>query len=167
REYDVKLVAAHVNHGWRPEADADARFCQDVAHTLGIGYEQAHLHELMGKKFNGSHEEMARHARRSFFMHCAQNYQADRIALAHHADDQQETFFIRMLRGATLTGLASMRSRHDMYVRPLLHTYKEDMLAYLHAHSISYCHDATNADTRYLRNRIRHTVVPVLKACDE
>jgi len=165
--HDLKLIAAHLNHGWRPEADEDARFCRALAQELGIEYVQAHLNHFNDAlQSNGSAEALGRRARRLFFEQCAREHGADRIALAHHADDQQETFFIRMIRGTTLSGLVGMRPQHGQYVRPLLHVYKKDILAYLHEHGIAYRLDATNTDTRYLRNSIRHTVLPALKVCD-
>lgn len=165
--HNVKLIAAHLNHGWRIEADGDAQFCRALAQELGIAYVQAHLADFKDRiQSNGSDEALGRCARRLFFEQCAREHDADRIALAHHADDQQETFFIRMIRGTTLSGLVGIRPQHGQYVRPLLHVYKTAILAYLHEHGIVYRLDVTNTDTRYLRNNIRHTVLPALKACD-
>ena len=165
--HNLKLIAVHLNHGWRAESDEDAQFCRALAQELGIEYVQAHLTDFKDKvRYQGSSEELGRRARRLFFEQCAREHGADRIALAHHADDQQETFFIRMIRGTTLSGLVGMRPQHGQYVRPLLHVYKTAILAYLHEHGIAYRLDATNTDTRYLRNKIRHTVLPALKACD-
>jgi len=165
--HNLKLIAAHLNHGWRAEAEEDANFCRSLAQQLDITYVQAHLADFKDRiQSNGSAEAFGRRARRLFFEHCARAYGADRIALAHHADDQQETFFIRMIRGATLSGLCGMRVQHGNYVRPLLHVYKTAILAYLHEHAIACRLDVTNTDTRYLRNSIRHTVLPALKACD-
>src|SRR3990172_10012376 len=118
-------------------------------------------------KFEGSKEELGRKARRSFLERIAQECQADVIALAHHAQDQQETFFIRLIRGATLSGLTAMKPKQDLYIRPLLETNKEDIIAYLHEHKIPYLTDPSNESPEFLRNRIRLTVLPALKQCDK
>ena len=109
---------------------------------------------------------LGRRIRRSFFEEVARFFGAQSIALAHHAQDQQETFFLRMIRGASISGLASMRPRHGLYVRPLLKVTKSAILEYLSNHELSYCIDATNEQDTFLRNAIRLKVLPALKNCD-
>lgn len=93
-------------------------------------------------------------------------YDANKIALAHHADDQIETFLIRLIRGATVTGLAAMRPHHGSYIRPLLTTPKKDILDWLDTNNRPYCIDPTNTSSDYLRNRIRNTLIPAFEAVD-
>jgi len=163
----ITLIAAHLNHEWRPEAGKDAEFCQELAQKNSTPFTCRKISELgLSLKFNGSKEEIARKARRHFFDMVKTEHSADYIALAHHAQDQQETFFIRMLRGATLTGLTAMKAKQDGYIRPLLQTNKTDILDYLHANNISYLTDSTNSSDAYLRNRIRMHVLPALQNCD-
>lgn len=163
----IKLIAAHLNHEWRQEARDEELFCRQLASTLGIEYVSTTISKLnLNIKFNGSKEEYGRRARRFFFNELAHTYGADRIALAHHADDQQETFFMRMLRGTTLTGLTGMKPQSGLYIRPLLSITKQEILAYLHAHGIAYCIDASNMDSSFLRNRIRSILLPALRQCD-
>jgi tRNA(Ile)-lysidine synthase len=107
----------------------------------------------------------ARHAA-SFFESLAQEHKAQAIALAHHADDQMETFFIRLMRGASLAGLVGMKAKDGLYIRPLLETKKQDILEYLKAQQISYALDSSNESTDFLRNRIRKSVIPALQHCD-
>jgi tRNA(Ile)-lysidine synthase len=163
------LVAAHLDHGWRATSHKDVEFCREMTQHLGISFFVSQkLSDLaVSLKFNGSQEEVGRHARRFFFEQVCQETQADVIALAHHAQDQQETFFIRMLRGASLSGLSAMRPRHGLYIRPLLEINKVDMLAFLDAHNIPYLIDPTNTSDDYLRNRIRNHVLPALEHCDQ
>lgn len=167
REKDLKLIAAHLDHEWRPESAQDAQFCVQLAQKYQIPIEVLKFSELaLAIPFNGSKEDVGRKARRSFFTILAKKYSADAIALAHHADDQQETFFIRLMRGASLTGLTGMRPREGLYIRPLLETKKEDILAYLKQEFIPFFVDMSNMSEDFLRNRIRTTVIPALKNCD-
>lgn len=163
----ITLIAAHVDHEWRVDSSADVEFCRSVTQALGVELVHSKLSELATSfKFNGSKEEWGRKARRSFFEHVADTYNAQHIALAHHADDQQETFFIRLLRGASLTGLTGIKWKQGRYIRPLLGIYKQDILAYLHEHDIAYLTDPSNTAPDFLRNRIRSEVIPALRSCD-
>lgn len=161
------VVAAHLDHGWRTNSSKDVAFCRTMCERLEIRLVDKKLSNLaVSLKFNGSQEEIGRHARRFFLEQVRKQEQADAIALAHHAQDQQETFFIRMLRGASLSGLAAMRPQHGHYIRPLLETNKAEILAFLDSHNIPYLIDPTNESDAYLRNRIRNHVLPALKECD-
>jgi len=111
-------------------------------------------------------EELGRTMRRQFLTNVAKEHNADYIALGHHAQDQQETFFIRLMRGASLPGLIAMRPKQGKYIRPLLQTNKSDIVAYLEQHKIAYLTDPTNVSPEFLRNRIRATVLPALQSCD-
>lgn len=165
---NIQLIAAHLDHEWRSESGNDVKFCQNLAQKFNIPLITRKISELhLSLKFNGSREEYARKARRHFFELIKKEYDANVIALAHHAQDQQETFFIRILRGATLTGLSAMKIQQDSYVRPLLHTNKTEILDYLHTHHIAYLIDSTNNSDAYLRNRIRMHVLPALQQCDK
>lgn len=162
------LMAAHLNHGWRQTSDRDEEFCQEFAHQFGIPFFTSHAQEFINKiTWTGSREEQARFMRRLFFEKLVGEYPHSRIALAHHQDDQYETFFIRLVRGAGLQGLRGMIPHADHYIRPLLGIRKEDIVSYLHEHNIPYAIDSTNAEAVYLRNRIRHQVIPALRTCDE
>jgi tRNA(Ile)-lysidine synthase len=169
REGRIRIIAAHLNHEWRADAHLDEEFCRQLAGQLGIEYTASSLSNLNKEfKYNGSKEEVARQARRFFFQTVRQAYNADAIALAHHADDQQETFFIRLLRGATLTGLAGMKPKaKGGYIRPLLALGKNEILAYLEEHGIAYRIDPTNVDTNFLRNALRMQVIPALRTADK
>jgi len=117
-------------------------------------------------RFNGSKEEVGRKLRRFFFEQTLMQHNAHAIALAHHLNDQQETFFVRLLRGSSLNGLLCMSAWDGHYLRPLLDRTKDEILEFLHAHKITYLTDPTNISNAFLRNRIRQQVLPALKACD-
>ena len=169
KEIPMTLIVAHLNHEWRQEADQEEQLCRTIAQKLGLQYISAKISELgnIPFKHNGSKEEYARKIRRYFFERIAHEHNATSIALAHHLQDQEETFFIRLIRGSSLTGLTAIKPRNGLYIRPLLETDKNDILNWLHEHTITYALDASNESQNYLRNRIRSTVLPALRACDE
>lgn len=167
QEYNLKLIAAHLNHEWRKEADQEQQDCATLAHTLNIPFVTAKRSELSTTfTHNGSQEEYGRNMRRYFFEKVLREHNADSIALAHHAQDQEETFFIRLIRGSSLTGLTAIKPQHGAYIRPLLETNKPEILTWLHKNNIPYATDATNDSEDYLRNRIRMNVLPALRLCD-
>ena len=168
KKYNLSLIAAHFNHEWRMQADQEQHDCAMLAKTLNVPFITAKRSEISFPfKHNGSQEEYGRKMRRYFFEKVLQEYNADAIALAHHLQDQEETFFIRLIRGSSLTGLTAIKAKHGAYIRPLLETNKADMLAWLHANNIKYATDHTNESSDYLRNRIRMKVLPALRECDE
>lgn len=168
KKYNLRLIAAHLNHEWRPEAHAEEELCRKIATEFNISFVSAKLSSLsLTKKPNGSKEEYARSMRRHFLEKIMREHNANSIALGHHAQDQQETFFIRLIRGTSLAGLTGMYPRHGFYIRPLLETNKLEIMQWLNANNISYATDASNESDNYLRNRVRKNVIPALVECDE
>ena len=164
----IELYAAHLDHEWRTNSHEDAMFCQTLCQNLGVTLFIERAGNLdAAYKYNGSQEELGRKMRRTFFKKLAHEYAIDFIALAHHLQDQQETFIMRLMRGTTLDGLTCMKSVDGLYVRPLLSVNKQDILDYLDRHNISYLQDPTNISDAFLRNRIRKYVLPAFIACDE
>jgi tRNA(Ile)-lysidine synthase len=167
KEKNLTLIAAHLDHEWRENSHDDAQFCTQLAQELDITCVVNRASELpITVKKNGSQEEIGRTMRRYFLQQVREQYNADYIALGHHAQDQQETFFIRLVRGATLSGLTAMRPKVGTYIRPLLETNKTDIVAYLDDRAIAYRIDPTNKSESFLRNRIRMNVLPALQASD-
>jgi tRNA(Ile)-lysidine synthase len=156
------LHAAHLDHGLRPESRDDAEFVRSLASEWGVPstVERADLGA-------GSIEEAARRARYAFLLAAAARTSADHIALGHTADDQAETVLMRMLRGAGLLGLSAIpvrRAEQDRWiVRPMLELRRADVNAYVTRHQLPFREDASNADRRFLRNRVRHELLPLLE----
>lgn len=164
---NLKIIAAHLDHEWRAESAQDAVWCKKFCEALNIAYQIQVASKLnFDVKYNGSKEELGRKLRRNFFEQLASKYQANNIVLAHHADDQLETFFIRLARGASIAGLCGMKQSDGLYLRPLLQVPKQEILKYLTQHQINFLTDPTNTDPQYLRNRIRHNLVPQLTSID-
>ena len=167
QKLNLKVIAAHLDHEWRAESAQDIEFCHEICHELDIPLVYTSISELGAPlRFKGSKEEIGRKARRAFFEELAQEENADAIALAHHADDQQETFFIRLIRGSSLAGLTAMRPKEGLYIRPLLEIKKEEIVQYLQEHNIPYIEDPSNQLPTFLRNRIRKQVLPELRKAD-
>lgn len=163
----LTLIAAHLDHEWRESSKKDAQYCAQLCAQVQVPLVSMRACELQVTiKQTGSAEDIGRQLRRAFFAHVKRDYNAHAIALAHHADDQLETFFIRLVRGATVSGLACMRAREGAYIRPLLCVRKEDIVHYLHDQQIAYVIDPTNISQNYLRNRIRAQLAPVFDALD-
>lgn len=164
---NLTIIAAHLDHGWRQESALDATWCKHTAKEMGIAFVSATAKDLnYAPKYNGSKEELGRKMRRHFFETLALQYKADAIALAHHADDQIETFFIRLLRGSSISGISGIKPHDGLYVRPLLNCHKSDILQYLKKEKLSYLEDSTNLEHNFLRNRIRLDLLPMLSTID-
>ena len=158
-------VAVYVDHGLRPhETPAEIELVRSVAATLDLACEVIPVAtRSLAESEKLSLEHAARELRYQALRGCASQYGAGRIAVAHTADDQAEELLLRLLRGSGRKGLAGMQLQENEVIRPLLQTSKRQILAYLHEHDISYCLDSSNEDQRFLRNRIRHTLLPLLE----
>lgn len=155
------LHAAHLNHGLRgDEADADERFVTDLCRKLNVPVTSER--RTVEKQTGESTQQAARRVRYRFLRQVAAAYAAARIATGHHADDLAETFLMRMLSGAGLKGLSSMANARADTIRPLLGVRKDALIAYAKVQSLAYREDASNADPRYVRNRVRKELLPVL-----
>ncbi len=166
-ELNLRIIAAHLDHGWRKESALDATWCKHTCKEFGIEFVSRTSSDLnYSPKYNGSKEELGRKLRRYFFEKLAHEYQAQVVALAHHTDDQIETFFIRLLRGSSLSGISGIRAQDGLYIRPLLDWHKSDILNYLKKENLSYLEDSTNFEQSFLRNRIRLNLLPMLGTID-
>ena len=160
---DLSLEAAHLDHTLRDASCADAKFVEELCLRLEVPLTMEHLNvAAIAKQRKGNLEEVAREVRRGFLEETAQARNCHMIALGHHADDQAETFLLRLLRGAGTTGLVGMRMVNDTVVRPLLPFHRTDLLAYLREEGLTWREDESNQDQTFTRNRIRHQLLPLL-----
>ncbi len=166
-EYKLKLVAAHLNHGWRPDAMNDQALSETTANALAIPFFAGKADSyICPDDPRATKEEEGRRLRRRFLESVACQHDAQSIALGHHKNDQMETFFMRLMRGASLTGLTGIKPKAGLYIRPNLGLFKAEILAYLDEQKISYVLDPTNESIDYVRNRIRLDVIPALENAD-
>lgn len=161
----VSLHVAHLNHSFRPEADEEARFVEKLSSDWNIPVTSLKLPVPRFCKEKGlSKQEGARTYRYRFLKEVAQEVGARWIALGHTADDQAETFLMRMLRGSGSRGLGGIpRMREGAIIRPLLKVTRKTILAELRREGIPFMEDPSNLQPVYLRNRIRHALLPVLE----
>lgn len=156
-----ELLAAHVHHGIRAESDEEMEFVTGMCRELGVELFTCRADVPALARVSGEGvESAARRVRYEFFYRVAREQGCDLIALAHHGRDQAETVLMHALRGASVSGLCGMRPRAGMLIRPLLDVEPEELREYLGAHGIGFREDATNADTRYTRNFVRHVILP-------
>ena len=161
--WNLTLTVCYCHHGLRAAADEEESFVADWAGRLGCAFVSQKLAlPLFLKKGGWSVQEAARLLRYQAFLDQKQNQQADRVALGHTANDLGEEVLIGLIRGAGLGGLAGIPIRREAFVRPLLKTYREEILHYLSEKNIPFKEDASNRDGRYLRARIRHHLLPEL-----
>ena len=167
RDGRIAAEAVHVNHGLRgTESDDDEKFCRELCEREGVPL-TVYRADLQGK----TDEDSARKARYGFFREKYKAFKADGLILAHHADDQAETFLMRLTRGAGPEGLECMREDETVedirILRPMLRIRREEIRAALTEDGTGWREDSTNTDTAYLRNRVRQELIPALEAISE
>lgn len=170
-ELRLRLAVAHFNHRLRgEESDADEAFVRAAAAGMKLPVHVG-TGDVSGlaASLGISIEMAARRLRHEFLAQAAREFGAAKIALAHHADDQVETFWLRLLRGQVGSGLAGMRwvapSPGDpsiMLVRPLLNIAKQSILQAAESAGIAFREDSSNSELHFQRNRLRHEVLPVI-----
>ncbi len=164
-QLNVPVTIAHLNHQLRgAESDRDERFVRELADELKlpIVVESVNVQEL-AERDGLSLEMAARQARHDFFA----EFENAVIALAHHADDQVETFILKLARGAGTDGLSGMSFSQSVgplqIIRPMLGIPSSEILQWLRENDFEWREDASNSDETFLRNRVRHTILPLLE----
>lgn len=162
-KYALELYAVHINHGIREEAVEDAEYARHLSQSLDIPF---YLFEAdipaMAKRQGVSEEEMGRIYRYQCFRDVMKQVGANKLAVAHHMDDQAETVLFHLARGSRMAGMEGMHPVSEDVIRPLLQCRKEELVQWLQERQVSWMEDRTNADNTYARNCIRNQVVPAL-----
>jgi tRNA(Ile)-lysidine synthase len=159
RERGFGLFAHGVDHGLRPNAEAELDLAERFASSLDVPFARTRVVVALG----GNLQARARTARWDALEAAAATASADRIATGHHADDRAETLLMRMLRGTRARGLAVLPPRDGERIRPMLRARRSDVEAHIARHHIPHCSDPSNDDPRFLRVRVRHELLPVLE----
>jgi len=161
------LAAAHFDHGLRGEQGAQEgalvrRKCESLAVPFQSGSAGRSLLEAARKE---NLQEAARIARYAFLHDCARKTRCNRIATGHHRDDQAETVLMRLIKGSGLAGLAGIQPSSDSgkLIRPLLATSRAELEEFARENEIAWAEDPTNVTEKYLRNRLRHRIIPEIK----
>lgn len=159
------LIVAHVNYGLRAAAAADAAFVQRAARAAGV---RCRVLTVRGRRPTHGVQAWARDVRYDFFLRVARAAGAPALAVAHHADDQAETVLLHLCRGGGVAALAGMEEQRPLdaqcvLVRPLLAFRRAQIERYARRTRLTWRDDASNATREYLRNAVRHEVLPVLQ----
>jgi len=172
RKGGCRVVAGHVNYGLRgTDSEKDQKLVEEMARIHGFEKEIFRVPPEPGtggsgkprKRLPAGFEKNARDSRYRFLVDLAKKVGAERIAIAHTADDQVETVLMRMFDGAGIKGLKGIpRETDDGIERPILDVWKEDIVKYLNKNNIPYRIDRSNFDTRLERNWLRHVLIPLV-----
>lgn len=164
-ELPISLMVLHLNHGIRgEEATRDQRFVRELSTKYALPYMDKAV-DVPGyiKETSLSLQEAARELRYWFFEEAVQTHDLDKVAIGQTADDQAETVLMRFIKGGGTRGLKGIPPVRGGYIRPLIEVWREELLAYARYKGLSFVEDSSNKEERYLRNRIRHTLLPSLK----
>jgi tRNA(Ile)-lysidine synthase len=164
-DMNLQLIAVYIDHGLRPEEiKREKQTINTYCMVLGVPFmaKQVNVREYAANT-KCSIEESARILRHEALENTRTDQHSSLIALAHTADDQVEEFFIRLLRGTSLKGLSGMLFKRDNIIRPLLNESKASLIEYLDETGVTFCHDSSNSDRRFLRNRVRLDLLPKLE----
>ena len=158
-----QIFFAHCNFHLRGEdSDRDESFVTDFAIENNIPLFVKHFDtETYARDNSLSIEMAARELRYAWFEELRNLHDINKVALAHHGDDQIETFFINFLRGSGIKGLKGMKPQNDFYIRPLLWSNRNQIEKFAKENGIRWVEDYTNNETIYLRNKIRHQIIPL------
>lgn len=159
------LNAVYVDHQLRPdETEAEIQLLTNQCAEIGVSFTVCTIDVPAAVKASGrSVEEAARQLRYQQLYTILEKVNANKICVAHTADDQVEEFFLRLIRGTGTAGLSCMKALSENILRPLLTIHKSDLISYLNTHKIRYSNDSSNHDLRYQRNRVRHLLLPFLE----
>ncbi len=168
-ECGFDLSIAHVNHLSRgKDSDEDADFVADLGEKLGLPAYIERVDVAKEKeRLKTSFQEAARMLRYQALKSVLQRIGATRLAVGHTADDQAETILLNFLRGSGLKGLAGMPESRGAIIRPLMNCYRTEVTAYLDLRKLKYRVDSSNSSRKYVRNRIRHELIPVLEGFNQ
>lgn len=164
-KFDIQIGVGHLDHGLRASAATrDAAFVSSLGNKMGLPTHVATA-DIQGlhQQQKGSLEALGRRARYNFFSHMTRKFGYNKIALGHHAGDNAELILMNLFRGSGPLGLSGIPPvRDNRYIRPLIEQSRKRIMNYLQHIQAVFVQDATNDDPRFLRNRIRHELIPGL-----
>lgn len=167
-ELDLKITAVHINHMIRKEAVDDEKFVEDLCGKFSIPCISFKIDvKMIAQREKKTLEEAGRKARYDVFYKTMKKYHADKIAVAHHQNDQAETFLYRCARGTGVYGAGAMKEKDGALIRPLLCVKKQEIIEYLRRAGQTWVEDASNQDDTFARNQIRNQIIPRLESVNE
>ena len=161
RLFRWQLHILHFHHGLREESDEEARFVRDLSQRLNLEFHLRTTRDFQSE--TSGLQEKARNWRRTEALKLREEIRADSILTAHHAEDQLETWLLKWLRGAHLSGLQGMSRSDPPFIRPLLDFRKNMLSDFLKENGFEWREDASNQGSKYMRNRVRNELLPLLR----
>lgn len=162
---DSELIVTHLDHGIRLDSAKDRELVEELAKSLGLKFECERVE--LGPEVS---EATAREVRYNFLRQVCKKYSSSAIITAHHQDDLIETAIINLLRGSSWRGLCSLKAKYQfedvLVLRPILDLPKSELVDYAKLNDLSWNEDSTNQDQNYLRNYIRHSLIPAALKAD-
>ena len=165
KDLGVSLEAVHVNHQIRgEEAKRDEQFVKNLCARYNIPF-HGYRYDVpkISREKHLSEEEAGRMVRKEAFARVMKEQGAGYVALAHHGNDRAETFLFHLSRGTGVKGLGSMKPVQGTIIRPLLWAERKEIEQYVQEKGYEFVEDATNSQTEYTRNKIRHEIIPALE----
>ncbi|MBI2822490.1 MAG: tRNA lysidine(34) synthetase TilS [Acidobacteria bacterium] len=164
KELGLVMAVAHLDHQMRPDSGDDVSLVRRWAErfSLPFFFEARDVPSLVARR-GGNLEEVARLQRRDFLIGVSRERNFERIATGHTMDDQAETVLMNVIRGSGATGLGGIAPRRGRWIRPLIEVRRAEVLDFLQRQNAEFRLDPTNQDTRFLRNRVRGFLLPLLR----
>lgn len=161
KKYQLEIIVAHVNYNLRGrESEKDEAFVKKLAEGYNFRLEILNFKKSKVEKIS---ENYLRNVRYDFFEKMRKNNGLDCISVAHNRDDQVETFFMRLIRGAGLKGLSAMQFKNCGVIRPLLSTSRKEIIEYLKKNDLKWREDKTNLENDFFRNKVRNKLIPFIR----
>ena len=162
QQFNFSVCAAHLNHSWRKEADAEEEYCRSFCKQNDIDFYTEKLNPKTPKT-----ETAAREARYEFYNRAAKKFKTQNIITAHTKSDNAETLIYRLAKGTGVRGLCAIEPITEMnglqIFRPMMNISREEIEAFCKKNNLSPNNDKSNFDTKYKRNLIRHEILPLIK----
>ena len=164
-ELEYKVEFAHCNFKLRgKESDDDVLFVKNLALSYNVPF---HYLSFDTKEYSNKHkisiQMAARELRYKWFRNLRKEISADYIAVAHNLDDRIETFFINIIKGTGIRGAISMRAKNNFIIRPIMFASRDEIINYAKKNKLKHREDSSNISEKYLRNKIRHKIIPLLR----
>ena len=161
-QFGYNIIVAHVNHGLRENAQKDEAFVNNFCKERNIPcfVKRVKLKEI---ESNMTTEELGRKVRYDFFYEIANQEGCTKIATAHNANDNAETVLMNMIRGTGLLGLTGIEAKRGNIIRPLIEVTRTEIEAFCESEELHPCHDESNDETTYTRNKIRLELLPYIE----
>jgi tRNA(Ile)-lysidine synthase len=164
RKNNFKFTVLHVNYRLRGEdSEGDEKFVKEICEHFDIPFKVRKVDTPKILQNGGNLQEVARKIRYSWFHEVLEHNPDSIVALAHHQDDQIETFFQHIARKSGIIGMACMLDEHDQFIRPLLPYSKAEILAYAEDNQMEWREDVSNSQSKYTRNKLRNILIPEME----